>query len=176
MDKTDFEYSLNLSFEDISNKQTTGYILNMLKMNPEKGPRLCFEILETENIDDFEMVNEFLDSIRSFGAKIAIDDFGNGYSNFSYVTALQVDYLKMDASLIKNLDVDKSSYVIAETIVNFCHKLGIKTIAEYVHSREVYNIVKELKIDYSQGFYLGKPVNDSAVLNFPDRSVVSASI
>ncbi|MCK4795930.1 MAG: EAL domain-containing protein, partial [Spirochaetes bacterium] len=85
------------------------------------------------------------------------DDFGTGYSNFNYILRMNVDYIKIDASLIKNIDTDKSSQIITETIVDFTKKLNIKTIAEFVHSKNVYNKVKKLEIDYSQGFYLGKP-------------------
>lgn len=89
--------------------------------------------------------------------KIAIDDFGSGYSNFEYLLKMKVDYLKIDSSLIKDLHSKSESRAIVETIVSFSKKLGIQTIAEFVHCEEVFNIVKSIGIDYSQGFYLGEP-------------------
>ena len=95
--------------------------------------------------------------MKRYGAKIAIDDFGSGYSNFSYLTKLSADYIKIDGSLIKDIDVDKTALVVVETIVQFAKKLNIKTIAEYVHSSIIMDKVKELGIDYSQGFYIDEP-------------------
>ena len=89
--------------------------------------------------------------------KIAIDDFGSGYSNFSYLIQIKADYIKIDGSLIENIDVDNSSLLVVETIVSFAKKLGMKTVAEYVHSSVVMDKVKELGIDYSQGFYIDEP-------------------
>ena len=89
--------------------------------------------------------------------QIAIDDFGSGYSNFDHILRLNVDYLKLDASLIRNIDQDKNSQYVVETIVSFAQKLGIQTIAEFVHSQAVYEWVKSLDIDFSQGFFLCQP-------------------
>jgi EAL domain-containing protein (putative c-di-GMP-specific phosphodiesterase class I) len=93
------------------------------------------------------------------GVKIAIDDFGTGYSNFSYLLKLRPDYIKIDGSLIKHIDTDDNSIAIVSAILAFSKKLGIKTIAEYVHSKEVYEKCKELGIDEFQGFYLGEPTS-----------------
>jgi diguanylate cyclase/phosphodiesterase len=91
------------------------------------------------------------------GAMIAIDDFGSGYSNFSYIIKIKPDYVKIDGSIIKDIDINKDSYAIASAIVAFAKDLGIKTIAEYVHSKEIFNVCKEIGIDEFQGFYLGLP-------------------
>jgi sensor c-di-GMP phosphodiesterase-like protein len=79
------------------------------------------------------------------------------YSNFDVLLKLQLDYLKIDGTLIEKMDTDVNSRIIVENIVNFSRKMGIKTIAEFVHSRKIYDIVKSLGIDYSQGFFLGEP-------------------
>ncbi len=93
---------------------------------------------------------------RSFD-QIAIDDFGLGYSNFDHILRLNVDYLKLDAALIRNIDQDKNSRYVVETIVSFVQKLGIQTIAEFVPSEAVYERVKRPGIDFSQGFFLCRP-------------------
>lgn len=93
------------------------------------------------------------------GVQIAIDDFGSGYSNFSHVLNLEPDYIKIDASLIKNIDKDIYSQVVVSTIITFASKLGIKTIAEFVHNDSIYEIVKDLGVDYVQGYYIGKPID-----------------
>ena len=95
--------------------------------------------------------------IKSFGCSVAIDDFGSGYSNFAHLLKLNPEYIKIDGSLIKNINTDKNSLIIVRTINSFAHDLGIKTVAEYVHSREVFEVLKSIGIDEFQGFYFGKP-------------------
>ncbi len=150
------EISINLSVDDILDKNTSGFILNILEKN-DIGSWLVFEILESEGIENYKDVTRFLRNLKSLGAKLAIDDFGSGYSNFEYILKLDVDYLKIDGSLIKNIDVNEDAQIITSTIVEFAKKLKIKTIAEFVHNKEIYEKVKNLDFDYVQGFYIGKP-------------------
>jgi EAL domain-containing protein (putative c-di-GMP-specific phosphodiesterase class I) len=103
------------------------------------------------------VVKEFIAEAKRIGVEIAIDDFGSGYSNFEHLIHLDVNYLKIDGSLIQNLDTDENAQLIVKTIVQFAQALHIKTIAEYVSSEEIFNHVKELGIDYSQGYFIGKP-------------------
>jgi len=152
----DCDFSINLSVEDILNEEIVEYIIyNIKKYNVSK--KIIFEILETEGIENYEEVSSFIDEMKLLGCRIAIDDFGSGYSNFEYLLQLNIDYIKIDGSLIKNLDVDKNAQIIVETIVSFAKKLNIIVIAEYVHNEEVYKKVKELKIDRSQGYFLAQP-------------------
>ena len=151
-----YEFNINLSIEDIMNSEMNRFIIDKLK-NSKAADRVTFELLESESIHDFKKVERFISEVKRYGAKIAIDDFGSGYSNFSYLTKMNPDYIKIDGSLIKDIDVDRVSFLVVETIVEFARKLGIKTIAEYVHSSSVMNIVKELGIDCSQGFYIDEP-------------------
>ncbi|WP_241761409.1 EAL domain-containing protein [Sulfurimonas gotlandica] len=152
----DSEFSINLSIEDIVKKDMFDFIMDKLK-NSNISDKVTFEILESDAIEDFEKVDRFIKEVRRYGAKIAIDDFGSGYSNFSYLTKINADYIKIDGSLVKNIDKDNNSFIVVESIVQFAKKLGIKTIAEYVCSSAVFEKVKELKIDYSQGFYIDEP-------------------
>ncbi|MCW8953634.1 MAG: bifunctional diguanylate cyclase/phosphodiesterase [Sulfurimonas sp.] len=150
------EFSINLSIEDVINKDMFNFIMNKLK-NSRVSHMVTFEILESDAIEDFKKVERFIFEAKRHGAKIAIDDFGSGYSNFSYLTKIKADYIKIDGSLVKNIDIDKNAYIVVETIVSFAKKLGIKTIAEYVYSSEIMSKAKELSIDYSQGYYIDRP-------------------
>ncbi len=150
------EFSINISIEDIHNREITGIIFDYLCQEDFKN-RVVFEILESEGIKSYTEVSEFFKEVKKLGGKIAIDDFGSGYSNFEYILKLDVDFIKIDGSLIKNIDKDLYSQVIVETIINFAKKLGIRTVAEYVHSEEVYEMAKNLGIDYCQGYYLSPP-------------------
>ncbi len=155
-ENSDYEFNVNLSIEDIINNEVFTFIIEKLKTS-KAASRVTFELLESEAIQDFKKVERFVNEVKRYGAKVAIDDFGSGYSNFSYLTKMKIDYIKIDGSLIKNIDVDKPTLLVVETIVDFARKLGIKTIAEYVHSSVVMDKVKELGIDYAQGFYIDEP-------------------
>lgn len=155
-EENEFEFNINLSIEDIMNSEIFHFIINKLK-NSKAANRVTFEILESEAIEDFNKVEKFINEIKRYDARIAIDDFGSGYSNFSYLIKLKANYIKIDGSLISEIDVDESAHLVVETIVSFAKKLGMKTVAEYVHSSVVMDRVKELGIDYSQGFYIDKP-------------------
>lgn len=153
----DYEFSINLSVEDINDREVEEFMTEALKKNPEMAHRVTFEILESEGIENYEIVYAFIQKVKKHGCKIAIDDFGAGYSNFARVVQLNIDYLKIDSSLIKEIDRNGKLQILTETIVHYARRLGIKTIAEYVHSKEVHIKVIELGVDYSQGYYLGEP-------------------
>ncbi|MDD5399615.1 MAG: EAL domain-containing protein [Sulfurimonas sp.] len=148
----DIEFSINLSIKDILEVQIFNYILTMLQ-EYNIGQKVVFEIVESESIENFEGVINFINQVKKYNCKIAIDDFGTGYSNFEYLIKLKADYLKIDGSLIKNLDKDKNAFIVVSTIVEFSKKLGMKTIAEFVENEEIFKIVREMGIDYSQGYY-----------------------
>jgi len=150
--------SINLSVEDMNNSVIVKMIINALG-SFEFNRLITFEILETEALDNYGDVQLFIDSVRSYGAKVAIDDFGSGYSNFAHILNMNVDYIKIDASLISNVDTDKNSRLMVETIVKLAEQLGIETVAEFVSTEEIYNTVKELGVDWGQGYWLGKPVS-----------------
>ncbi|MDD2895733.1 MAG: EAL domain-containing protein [Aliarcobacter sp.] len=152
----DYEFSINLTFEDIKSKNISSYIIEMLKKY-NIASKVVFEIVESEGIEDFSQVNSFIDTVRSLGCKIAIDDFGSGYSNFEYLIKLNADYIKIDGSLIKDILVNKNNEEIVITIVDFAKRQGFKTIAEFVSSKEILDRVKELGIDYAQGYYICEP-------------------
>ena len=154
----DCDFSINLSVEDILDVEIVEYISQSIKKyNVTK--KIVFELLETEGIENYEEVSFFIHEMKSLGCRIAIDDFGSGYSNFEYLLQLNIDYIKIDGSLIKNLDTDANAQIVVETIVNFAKKLNIIVIAEYVHNEGVHQKVKELNIDRSQGFLLAQPQN-----------------
>jgi len=152
----EYECSINLSTEDIMSKETREYIYKKLSSYPHTE-KIVFEITESEEIRDFKTVSLFIKRVREFNAKVSIDDFGTGYANFDYILNLDIDYIKIDGSLIKNIDVDEESKIIVKAIIAFTKKLGSKTVVEFVHSEDVYNEVISLGADYSQGYYLGKP-------------------
>nr|MDA3908176.1 EAL domain-containing protein [Sulfurimonas sp.] len=95
--------------------------------------------------------------MKALGCRVAIVDFGSGYSNFEHLLKLNIDYIKIDATLVKNIDHDINAQIVVETIVNFAQRLNILTVAEFVHNEAIYKKVKDLKIDRTQGFFLAEP-------------------
>jgi diguanylate cyclase (GGDEF)-like protein len=152
----DYEFSINLSIDDIVNTKTKLFIIKELEsfIAPQ---RVTFEILESDKIEAYEEIKTFIKDLKHFNCKFAIDDFGSGYSNFAHILELNIDYLKIDASLVKYITTDENSRVITKTIVNFASTLGLKTIAEFVEDIESLEMLQKMGVDYVQGYHIGKP-------------------
>jgi len=154
---TQCDITINLSVVDIENESTRLNIYNLIEQNHANMHRIVFELLEDEETKDFSLIKNFIQHVKSFGAKIAIDDFGSGYSNFERLLDYQPDILKIDGSLIKNIETDSFSLSIVKTIVAFAKEQNIQTVGEYVKNEAIYNILNTIGVDYSQGYYFGKP-------------------
>ena len=156
--RTEKQISFNLSFKDILDinfvESLDKNLDNISDINKE---RIVFEILESDHITDYTILEDFINKYRRQGIKIAIDDFGTGYSNFAHILKIRPDYIKIDGSLIKDINTDKNSYEMVKSIIEFSKALNIKVIAEYIHTQEVFDLAKELGINEFQGFHLGKP-------------------
>lgn len=154
--------NINLEYNDIINPLISDIILLRLQKE-DIGKYLTIEILESERIRNFDAINEFIHKVNEYQVRIAIDDFGTGFSNYEYILKLNVDYLKIDGSLIQK--VDEEIYMnLIKSIVMFCGKQNIKTVAEYVSDVKIQRYVKSLGIDYSQGYYIQKPVSIEQIL------------
>ncbi|MCF6200596.1 MAG: EAL domain-containing protein [Hydrogenimonas sp.] len=157
LDRTDKKISINLSALDLEKRSSRKEIFRLLKLHKEKAHRVVFELLEDENVKDFEQIKSFIKRVKSLGVKIAIDDFGTGYSNFERLLDYQPDILKIDGSLIKNIESSQLSLSLVKTVVNFAKEMGLETVAEYVENERIFNIIKDLGVEYSQGYHFGKP-------------------
>ena len=152
----EYEFSINLLLQDIESPK----VMKCLMDNLEKykcGKRVVLEIVESEGIYNFDLVSQFINMVKGYGCKVAIDDFGTGYSNFSYLVKLDIDYIKIDGSLVKDIDKDLAKMATVESILHFARKVGIKTIAEYVENEIIYNLLCSLGVNFSQGYYFSKP-------------------
>lgn len=155
--------SVNISFDDIANEETTAFIYEILEQNKEFTEFLEFEILESEEISDFNEVSKFISEIKKFNCIVGVDDFGAGYSNFNLLTLLDIDFVKIDGSLIERINTSKDLEIIVNTIANFSKEFKVKTVAEYVSNEDIYNKIKELNIDYCQGYYFDKPLSYDSI-------------
>ena len=155
-------FSINLSSLDISNASIRELFIQKLAAST-RCENLCIEILESEDIESYETVANFVRKVKEFGCKIAIDDFASGYSNYYRILALNVDFIKIDGSIIKKIATDSNSRAIVETIVSFAKRQNYEIVAEFVENIETMEIVKSLGIKFVQGFLLGKPMSPSSI-------------
>ncbi|AXH11633.1 EAL domain-containing protein [Halarcobacter bivalviorum] len=151
--------AVNISFEDIASDNTMSYIYSVIEENKEHAHLLEFEILESEEISDFSEVFKFIEKVKSYGCNVGVDDFGAGYSNFNMLVNLKISYVKIDGSLIKNIDSSENQKIIVKTITEFAKRFGFATVAEFVSSEEIYNQIKEIGVDYCQGYYFDAPLS-----------------
>ena len=153
---TDMGISINLSTLDMTQKSTKQEFFELLERYKTETHRITVEIIEDDDVEDLTVTQEFIHYIKSKGVNIAIDDFGKGFSNFSRILDYEPDYIKIDGSLIRDIESNIASKNMVETIVYFSKKQGIKTIAEYVENENIYKILCNIGVDYSQGYYFGK--------------------
>ena len=149
--------SVNIDYIDILNPHIKKTLIDKIKKN-KVGEYITLEILESEKVSNFNIVNEFINEIRKFGVKIAIDDFGTGFSNYENILNLDIDYIKIDGSLIKKIDEDIYLNLI-KSIVLFSKQHNIKVVAVFVSDLKILRYVKNIQIDYSQGYHIGKPMS-----------------
>jgi EAL domain-containing protein (putative c-di-GMP-specific phosphodiesterase class I) len=147
--------SMNLTYENINSESMVEYIKNRLEKYGGEG--ITFEILESEDILDYSKIASFIIMVKQYGCKISIDDFGSGYSNFTNILKLNIDYIKLDGSLIEKLNTDINIQHMIKGLILYAKNTNIKTIAEFVSSKELADTVRELGIDYLQGYYYGEP-------------------
>jgi len=149
-----FEFSLNLTTQDLKDEKHLDWIYKELEKCGFKASSVVLEILEDE--DMYEYI-DIISKLKEKGFKLAIDDFGTGYSNFQKLQQLNVNYIKIDGSLVKNIAKNPKDLQIIQSICNYAQAIGVKTIAEFVSEREIYELIKTSGVDYAQGYYIGEP-------------------
>ncbi|MBP1682209.1 MAG: putative diguanylate cyclase [Proteobacteria bacterium] len=154
----DFEvdFSINLTKGDILSSSVKECLYENIKKY-QCAHRVIIEIVESEGIENFGEITSFIHEIKQLGCRIAIDDFGTGYSNFAYLVKLEVDFIKIDGSLIKDIDTNETSAMTVETIISFAQKMGYGIVAEFVDRMSVQEKLQSLSVDYSQGYLFSKP-------------------
>ncbi|MDF1874528.1 EAL domain-containing protein [Sulfurimonas sp. SAG-AH-194-I05] len=157
LSQTDKSITINISALDIEKLTTREKIYELLELHKDETHRIVFELLEDEDVHDFDTIITFITRSKSYGVRIAIDDFGAGYSNFERLLKYQPDILKIDGSLIKNIETDTYSLSVVKSIVAFAKEQKIEMVAEYIENENIFKILKKLGVEYSQGYYFGKP-------------------
>lgn len=152
--QSDAAFSINITMQDLRDKSFTSTLLHLLSQAQIGASRIVLEILEDEEVYEFLYLFK---ELKGHGFKIAIDDFGTGYSNFAKLQQIEVDYIKIDGSLIKSIETNPQHLEVVRTINNYAHSIGAKTIAEFVSNDNLKQILIKEKIDYLQGYAIGEP-------------------
>lgn len=157
LQQRDVKLFINLSGVSMADDSLLQYIENSIVRSKIAPERIGFEITETSAVRDFTRAKKWISGLNKLGCSFALDDFGIGFSSFSYLMNLPVDYIKIDGSFVQSMDTNMDNRAIVQAINNVAHTLGKKTIAEYVHNKDVMELVHKMGVDCGQGFYLGAP-------------------
>lgn len=154
---------VNLSGASLGDAELLQEIKDTICESGVEPSRLGFEITETVAVKDFVWVEKWIKRLRDLGCFFALDDFGIGFTSFNYLRTLPVDFIKIDGSYIRNLDQDASQLALVQAIQTVAKALGKQTIAEFVENEKILEIIRELGINYAQGYYLGQPLPEPVI-------------
>ena len=166
-------FSINLSGQSAVDATMPGFIDEMLQRYQIDAAKICFELTETAVVSNMRQAQKLITLLRDRGCTIALDDFGAGASSFGYLKNLEVDYLKIDGQFVKEMISDKVDFEMVRSMNNVGEALGIKTIAEFVESKEIMEALGSINVDFAQGYYVGKPAPMAELLN--DDSIQTAA-
>ncbi|MGM0593423.1 MAG: EAL domain-containing protein [Pseudomonadota bacterium] len=152
-----FRCTINLSGQSLTDEHFLEFVLNQFHECDISGEHVCFEITETAAITNLSRARKFIATLKQHGCYFALDDFGSGLSSFGYLKGLQVDYIKVDGSFVKDMETDRVDRAMVESINQIGHVMGLETIAEFVESEGVMAILREIGIDYAQGYVIAEP-------------------
>ena len=155
---------MNLSGASLNDEKFLQDVYALLEHNLHVASQLCLEITESVALHDLDNTRRFVDKVRSYGAKVALDDFGAGYTSFSYLKEFTADLLKIDGSFIVNMNQHPANVAIVEAIVNLAKNLGMKVIAEWAEDNATVQTLTEIGVDYVQGFVVARPQNPDMLL------------
>ena len=144
--------SINLSGHSLANEKILAFIVQALQTGNVPADKVIFEITETAVMNRLETAQRFIETIRAFGCRFSLDDFGSGYSSFAYLKNLSVDYLKIDGVFIRDLAKSPTDFAMVKSMHQVGHALGLKTIAEYVENQAIMDVLGEIGVDYAQGY------------------------
>lgn len=152
----DAKVTINLNVQDIYDRDMLKMIFTYLGQAPHPE-NFIFELVESEEVTDYQYIRQFATCIHEYGAQIAIDDFGSGFSNFLHIIRINADYLKIDGELIKEICHDENIQEFVEMIYGWCAQRGKEVVAEFVENKEIQGVLENIGIPYSQGYYFAKP-------------------
>ncbi len=155
--------TLNISGASLNDSRFVDDAFSMIADHPLAMPKLCFEITESVALNDIGSTRRFIDRVRMYGSKLALDDFGAGYTSFNYLKEIPADLIKIDGSFVRDINSDPANYAITRTIVDLTHELGMRSIAEWAETADTVASLIELGVDFGQGYGLARPMDKRIV-------------
>jgi diguanylate cyclase (GGDEF)-like protein/PAS domain S-box-containing protein len=149
--------NINLSGAFLNDETSLEFLLEQIERYQIPTSHLCFEITETIAIANFNQVIAFVEQLKTRGCSFALDDFGNGLATFNYLKNLPVDFVKIDGSFVRNILINPIDCAIVDSINQIAHLMKIKTVAEFVENEAIFNKLKEIGVDYVQGYWIDRP-------------------
>ena len=156
---------INLSPKALIIGEFINKIVNLATLYEIENEKIVFEITERETVKSFSLLEKFVQNLKMEGFRFAIDDFGSGFSTFHYVKRFPIDYIKIDGEFIINLTKDEKDLAFVKSIVALAKELKVNTVAEFVEDEDILKFLKEIEVDYAQGFYIGRPNPELIVKN-----------
>jgi EAL domain-containing protein (putative c-di-GMP-specific phosphodiesterase class I) len=150
-------FAINLSGRSLNDADFLDFIYASVTEAGIPTDWICFEITETADINDLSDVAEFIIKIKETGCHFSLDDFGSGLASYAYLKTLPVDYLKIDGTFVKNMHENPNDYAVVKSICDIGHFMGKKIIAEFVENDEILELLRNLGVDYAQGWGIEKP-------------------
>ncbi len=150
-------FSINLSGASMADASLVDYVRQQLKTHRVAPELVCFEITETAAVGNFDIAVQLMHGLRELGCRFALDDFGAGMSSFTYLKRLPVDYVKIDGAFVKDMSKDAVDFAMVEAIHNIAHRMGLRTVAEFVQNDTTIDMLRRLGVDYVQGYGVEKP-------------------
>ena len=155
--------TINISGASLNDTRFVDDAFSMIAEHPLAMPKLCFEITESVALHDLGSTRRFVDRVRMYGSKLALDDFGAGYTSFNYLKEIPADFIKIDGSFVKDINRNPANYAITRTIVELTHELGMRSIAEWAETPDTIASLYDLGVDYGQGFALARPLSSDVI-------------
>jgi len=166
--------AINLSASALLDEGFVGFVAERLHRSTFNADRLCFEITETSAMRDPARAQRVIDELRSLGCRFALDDFGTGFCSFGHLRALDVDFIKIDGSFVRDMQTSPLAAEVVSSITRIAHILNKRTIAEHTETDSVRTALAQLGVDYAQGFAIDRPqAFDSYLMGLPSPQAIA---
>ncbi|MBS0311812.1 MAG: EAL domain-containing protein, partial [Proteobacteria bacterium] len=158
-------FAINLSATSLSNPEVMRYLQEMLPVSDFPTEKIIFEITESAAIESYGAAQDFIREIRRYGCKFSLDDFGSGFTSYAHLKNLRTDTLKIDGSFVKDMMQNSSDFAMVKSMNDIGHSLGLLTVAEYVESETTLEALREIGVDYVQGYAIHRPCRIDDILS-----------
>jgi len=156
-DHKDVRLAVNVSSLTVTDPAWLRTLMSLIKGRPDVANRLTIEITETAALEDFDVTSRFVSSVRELGCKVALDDFGSGYTSFRHMKSLTVDVVKIDGAFVTDVETNKENQMFIRTLMGLAEGFGLQTVAECIETEGEANILRDEGAGYLQGWFFGKP-------------------